>query len=167
MVRRSIFNRACVGKPESGNAIVFLAKTGVMVPGVPYVDGNSGEKNAALLPRDRIRCFTQKVLVVSRLICSSRIQRYRSFSERVGPRLIFLKSSQVSSCWKRSREVTTEHGTDKNRQSMTSCGNCCYYLERSKINHIAIKWTKYENVDGLLASHKIWWSPNKTFGNLN
>ena len=49
MVRRSIFNRACVGKPESGNGTVFLAKTGVMVPGVPYVDrGNWGqERNIA------------------------------------------------------------------------------------------------------------------------
>ena len=52
-------------------------------------------------------------------------------------------------------------GTNKNRQSMTSCGFCCYYLEHcSKTNHIAIKWTKYENVYGLVASHKIWWSPN-------
>ena len=53
-----------------------------------------------------------------------------------------------------------DRGTDKNRQSMTSCGFCCYYLEHcSKTNHIAIKWTKYENVYGLVASHKIWWSP--------
>ena len=29
------------------------------------------------------------------------------FSERVGPRVIFLKASQVSSCSKRSREITT------------------------------------------------------------
>ena len=39
-------------------------------------------------------------------------------------------------------EVITEadRGTDKNRQSMTSCGFCCYYLERcSRTNHIAIK----------------------------
>ena len=44
---------------------------------------------------------------------------------------------------------------------MTSCGFCCYYLEHcSKTNHIAIKWTKYENVYGLVASYKIWWSPN-------
>ena len=62
-----------------------------------------------------------------------------------------------------------DRGTDKNRQSTTLCGFCCYYLEHcSKTNHIAIKWTKYENVYGLVASHKIWWSPNffKTFGNL-
>ena len=102
---------------------------------------------------------------VSRLICSSRIQRRRSFSERVGPRLIFLKSSQVSSCWKRSREVTTEPITvltkiDSQWLHVATARRRCYYLERSKINHIAIKWTKYENVNGLVASHKIWWSPN-------
>ena len=33
-----------------------------------------------------------------------------------------------------------DRGTDKNGQSMTSCGFCCYYLEHcSKTNHIAIK----------------------------
>ena len=49
----------------------------------------------------------RKLWQVSRLICSSGIQRCRSFSERVGPRVIFLKASQVSSCSKRSREITT------------------------------------------------------------
>ena len=39
---------------------------------------------------------------------SSRIQRCRSFSERFGPRVIFLKAGQVSSCSKRSREITTQ-----------------------------------------------------------
>ena len=43
---------------------------------------------------------------VSRLIRSSHIQRcHFFFSERVGPRTIFLKASRVSSCSKRSREI--------------------------------------------------------------
>ena len=49
----------------------------------------------------------RKFWQVSRLIRSSRIQRCRSFSERVGPRVIILKASQVSSCSKRSLEITT------------------------------------------------------------
>ena len=71
----------------------------------------------------------RKLWQVSRLIRSSRIQRCRSFSERVGPRVIFLKASQVSSCSKRSGEITTLTESiailTKNRQSMTSCGLCC------------------------------------------
>ena len=62
--------------------------------------------------RDRIRCFAKNVL-------AGRLGKYRAlyvhlaykdvdlFSERVGPRVIFLKASQVSSCSKRSRGVTT------------------------------------------------------------
>ena len=49
----------------------------------------------------------RKLWQVSHLIRLSRIQRCQSFSERVGPRVIFLKASQVSSCSKRSREITT------------------------------------------------------------
>ena len=45
---------------------------------------------------------------VNTFIRSSRIQRRRSFSESVGTRIIVLKASQVSSCSKRSREITTE-----------------------------------------------------------
>ena len=45
---------------------------------------------------------------VSRLIRSFRIQRCRSFSERVGPRIIFLRDNQVSSGSKRSYGLTTE-----------------------------------------------------------
>ena len=79
-----IITRASVyGKPKSENTTDFLAKREVMVPGVPCVDRG-----------------------ISRLIRSSRIQRCRSFSERVGPRVIFLKVSQVSSCSKGSREIT-------------------------------------------------------------
>ena len=86
----------------------------------------------------------RKFWQVSCLICSSRIQRCRSFSERVGPRLIFLKSSQVSSYWKRSHEVTTEPITvltkiGSQRLHVATAGRRCYYLERSKISHIAIK----------------------------
>ena len=55
---------------------------------------------------------------VSRHNRSSRIQRCRSFSERVGPRIIFFKASQVSSCSERSRGITTEP---------IACGFCCYF----------------------------------------
>ena len=45
---------------------------------------------------------------------------------------------------------------EKNRQSMTVCGHCCYYLEHSsKTNHIVIKGVikraKYENDFGFVA----------------
>ena len=149
MVRRSIFNRACVGKPESGNATVFCAKMGVMVPGVPYVDRENWgqERNIA---RDRIRCFTQNVLpsISSYMFISHtkmpiffRKGRSSTYILERQPGKLMLETFSWDNNW-------ANHGTDKNRQSMTSCGNCCYYLERSKINHIAIKWTKYENVDG-------------------
>jgi len=97
----------------------------------------------------------------SRLIHSSHIQRCRSFSERVGPRIILLESEpgKQNSRSKRSREITTEpiaiwvqstKTLAKNRQSMTVCGYCCYYLEHcSKTNQTAIKRAKYENVFGL------------------
>ena len=49
----------------------------------------------------------RKLWQVSHLICLSRIQRCRSFFKRVGPRVTFLKASQVSSCSKHSREITT------------------------------------------------------------
>ena len=61
-----------------------------------------GTRNTTLLACGR------KFWQVSRHKRSSRIQRCRSFSERVGPRIIFFKASQVSSCSKRSRGVTTE-----------------------------------------------------------
>ena len=65
-----------------------------------------GARNATLLAlRDRTRCFAKKAF-----IRSSRIQRRRSFSERVGPRIILLESQPVKqrSSSKRSREITTE-----------------------------------------------------------
>ena len=78
-----------------------------MVPSVPCVDrGNWGRERD--IARLSIRALRRKFWQVSRLILSSRIQRCRSFSERVGPRIIVLKASQVSSCSKRSREITTE-----------------------------------------------------------
>ena len=71
-----------------------------MVPGVPCLDrGNWGRELARVLGRKRWQ--------VSRLIHSSRVQRYQSFSERVGPQVIFLKAIQVSSCSKLSLEITT------------------------------------------------------------
>ena len=51
--------------------------------------------------------LVRKPWQASRLVRSSRIHRCRSFSERVGPRVIVSKASQVSSCSKRSREITT------------------------------------------------------------
>ena len=71
-----------------------------------------GTRNTTLLACGR------KFWQVSRHKRSSRIQRCRSFSERVGPRIIFFKASQVSSCSKRSRGVTTEP---------IACGFCCYF----------------------------------------
>ena len=77
--------------------------TNFMVPGVPCVDrGNWGRE------RDLIRVLQRKFWQVSRLTRSSRIQRCRCFSERVGPRTIVLNVSQVSSCSKRFREITTK-----------------------------------------------------------
>ena len=142
---------------------VFSRQKGVMVPGVLCVDRGNWNENATLLrARDCEESFWH---IHIRLMRPSDIQRCRSLSERVGPRMTFLKGSQVSSCWKRSREVTTEPITvltkmDSQWLHVATARRRCYYLERSKINHIAIKWTKYENVNGLVASHKIWWSPN-------
>ena len=83
---------------------------------------------------------------VSLLIRSSRIRRCRYFSQRVVPRIIFFKASQVSLCSKRSCEITTEPIAvlTKNRQSMTACGLCTPMLllfigHCRELNHIAIK----------------------------
>ena len=57
-VLESLITRASVyGKLESEYATNFLAKRGVMVPGIPCVDRRNwgGE-----LARDRIRCFGKK-----------------------------------------------------------------------------------------------------------
>ena len=54
-----------------------------------------GTRNTTLLACDR------KFWQVSRHKRPSRIPRCRSFSERLGPRIIFFKASQVSSCSKR------------------------------------------------------------------
>ena len=54
-----------------------------------------GTRNTTLLACDR------KFWQALRHKRSSRIQRCRSFSERLGPRIIFFKASQVSSCSKR------------------------------------------------------------------
>ena len=41
-----IISQASVGKPESENATVFLAKRGVLVPDIPCIDrGNWGREN--------------------------------------------------------------------------------------------------------------------------
>ena len=140
--------QACVGKPESGNATVFLAKTGVMVLGVSCVDHENWGPE-----RDIERSWQNSVF------CTERFGKYLALYVHLAYKDVdlFPKGSVLDS-WDNN---WANHGTDKNRQSMTPCGYCCYYLEHcSKINHIAIKWTKYENVYRLLASHKNWWSPN-------
>ena len=54
----TFITRAFVGKPESENATVFLAKRGVMVPGVPCIRPRKlWTRNATLPACDRIRCF--------------------------------------------------------------------------------------------------------------
>ena len=75
--------------------------------GVPCVNrGNRGRELALCECRVLRRIFWQE----SRLIRGCHIQRYRSFLERVRPRIIVLESQpgKQSSCSKRSREITTE-----------------------------------------------------------
>ena len=162
----SFITRASVyGTPESENATVFVAKTGVIVPGVPCVDrGNWGRRRYIARSGQNSVFWEESFGKYRALLVHLAYRDTDLFSERVGPRVIILKDSKVNSCLKRTREITNwaDRGTDKNRQSMTSCGFCCYYLEHcSKTNHIGIKWTKYENGFGLVASHKIWLSPSR------
>ena len=125
-----------------------------------------GTKNATLLFVTECGVLRRKFWWESRLIRSSCIQRCRSFSGRVDPRILLLESQpgKQSSCSKRSREITTEpiavwvqttKTPTKNRQSRTVCVYCCYYLEHCiKTNRIAIRRAKYENVFGLVAHQK-------------
>ena len=86
---------------------VFLAKRGVMVPGVPYVNRGNWGQDLALCEYSVLRIiFWQE----SDLILWCHMQRPRSFSEGVGPRVIVLESQpgKQSSRLKRSREITTE-----------------------------------------------------------
>ena len=97
----TIINEASVcGKPESENATVFLAKRVVMVPGVPCIDRRNWGRET---PRQALASIAYN-------------------SETVGPRVIFFKASQVSSCLKRSRGITTE---------LIACGFCCYLIFRT------------------------------------
>ena len=78
-----------------------------MVPGVPCVDRGSWERELALCECSVLgRMFWQE----SRLIRWCQIQRCRSFSEGVGPRIVMFESQpgKQSSRSKRSREITTE-----------------------------------------------------------
>ena len=105
-----LITRASVhGKPESENATNFHAKRGVMVPGIPCVDhGNWGrERDITRSWQNSMFCEESFGKYRALFIRSSRIQKCRSFSERVGPRVLFLKASQVRSCSKRSCEITT------------------------------------------------------------
>ena len=86
---------------------LFVAKMGVMVPGVPCVDrGNCGRELALCECSVLRRMFWQE----SRLVRWCHLQRCRSFSERVGPRIVVLESQpgKQSSRSKRSRHITTE-----------------------------------------------------------
>jgi len=83
-----------------------------MVPAVPCVDhGNWGRetRHCSLFVTER-GVLRRKFWQESRLIHSSHIQICRSFSERVGPRIILLESQpgKQSSRSKRSCEITTE-----------------------------------------------------------
>ena len=114
-----------------------------MVPGVPCVDrGNWGRE------RDiTFGVLRRKFWQVSRLIYTFISHTEMSiFFRMVGPRVLFLKASQVSSCSKRAREtsLTLLNLRDINVNyyyNYYSCGFRCYYLEHcSKTNHIAIKF---------------------------
>ena len=102
-----IITRASVGNPESENAAVFLAKRGVMVPGVPCVDrGNGG--------RETRHCLLVTEFGVLKVLASIAPYTFIShtkmsiFFRKGGLRIIFFKASQVSSYSKRSRGITTE-----------------------------------------------------------
>ena len=137
-----LITRASVhGKPESENATDFLAKGGVIVPGVPGIDrGNWGrERDINHSWQNSVFCEERFGKYRALFIRSSRIQKCRSFSSS------FILESQPGKLmletfsWDNNVNWV-DRGTDKNRQSMTSCGFCCYYLEHcSKTNHIAIK----------------------------
>ena len=78
-----------------------------MVPGVPCADrGNWGQGLALCEYSVLRRSFWQE----SGLILWCHIQRRRSFSQGVGPRIIVLESQpgKQSSRLKRSREITSE-----------------------------------------------------------
>jgi len=83
-----------------------------MVPGVPCVDHKNWGREIRHCSLFVTECdvLGRKFWQESRLILSSHIQRCRSFSERVGPRIILLESQpgKPSSRSKRSREITTE-----------------------------------------------------------
>ena len=126
---------------------------------------------------------------IADLILRCHIQRCRSFSEGVSPRIIVLERQpgKQSLRLKRSREITTEPiaewvQTTKNSESTMVCSYCCYYFNITVKQIIAMKRAKYENVVGLVAlillKHatsffhrakyvdlQIW--KDKTFGNLN
>ena len=129
-----------------------------MVQGVPCADGGNWgrERDILLALRDRMRVLQRKFWHGSCLIRSFHIQRCRSFSERVGPRLLESQPGKQSSRSKRSHEITTGPITVwfQTAKTLTNKGSqcCCYYLEHcSETKHIAIKRAKYENVLGLLA----------------
>ena len=76
-----------------------------MVPGVPCVDRGNWGQDLAL-----VQCFERIFWQESGLYFCCHIQRCRSFSEGVGPRIIVLESQpgKQSSRLKRSREIATD-----------------------------------------------------------
>ena len=104
----SFITRASVyGTPESENATVFVAKTGVIVPGVPCVDrGNWGRRRYIARSGQNSVFWEESFGKYLALLVHLAYRDTDLFSERVGPRVIILKDSQVSSCLKRTREIT-------------------------------------------------------------
>ena len=107
----TIITQASTGKPESENGNRSLSpKRASWSQGFRAWTAETGDENTTVLVRDRMRCFAKKVL--ARIAPYTFILHTKMsidpFSERVGPRITFLKASQVSSCSKRYREITTE-----------------------------------------------------------
>ena len=117
-ISRDIITQASVGKPESENATVLSQKGGHGPRRSMRRPRKLGTRNATLLACDRIRCF-ESFGKYRAIYVHLAYKRCRSFSERVGPRIIFFKASQVSSCSKCSRGITTEP---------IACGFCCYLI---------------------------------------
>lgn len=111
---------------------VLGRQKGVMVPGVPSVNqGNWGREHgifpSRMLSYGELRNLQKhglwrKSSQKLRLIRSSHIRRRRSFSERVGPRIIWLESScQVSKVMLYSRDTMkwAVYKLDRTKKTLT------------------------------------------------
>ena len=101
----SFITRAPQGVPSHKMQPFSSPKGGVMVPGVPCVDRGNWGQDLALC--EYCGDFLARI---AGLILRCHIQRCRSFSEGVSPRIIVLERQpgKQSLCLKRSREITTE-----------------------------------------------------------